>query len=348
MKRFSLILLVAVISSMAIAKEKTPLVIHWKLNHHPEKFFTAAAAKFDESVQKLTNGQVRVKAVMAVEDNWGTEKEIRNSKWQVRNGEIEMTQIYTAKLNEFEPRLNVFDMPFMFESHAHFDAVVEGPLVNKLTERLAQYDYQPLAFTYSGGFLAIVAKKPLRRLEDFKGIDFRVGENMVNLDVFRLLGVNIVNTGPFEKAVPKDVYPISKYLEKGWVSGGDAETVDLQFLPTKGLYFNTLQHRMLTTVLVMNKNFWNKIPKKYQPAVLTAAREAAREERQLIAQEETRVLDEIRKQGGQVITPNEKEMARIREALTPVYDRFSPLIGPEIISEIKQLAPKAKIAKQDL
>jgi TRAP-type C4-dicarboxylate transport system substrate-binding protein len=317
------------------ANKKPEYVIRWQVNHYPLRYFTETAAKMNEMLKESTGGRVVVKTMTNPKDGWLTDVKASLAKIWLRNDDYEMAQIYTFNLTEFEPKLFAFDLPYLFTGHDHFTKVVESPLGETMTASLRGYQLEPLAFTYSGGIAAIASRKPLRSPSDFKDLNYLAWEHQVNLSLHALLGTHVINSSKFRAP---NVYPVMGALQAHAAEAGDCGTNELwEMAAEKGVYYNLLQHRMISTVLLMNKPFFDKMPKELQVAVKKAAVEAARWERDQIAQSELATIQKLKDAGKPIVTLTAEETAKMKDAMTPIYKDYSALIGAKNLAAIQEM-----------
>lgn len=317
-----------------------PVVIRWQINHYPKKYFFETAEKMNSLLKASTGGRIVVKPVAPEDDKWDIEKKAEYSKIGVRVGEYDMVQSYTFLLTEYEPRLHLFDLPYFFTGHEHFDRVAEGSVGERLFARLRDYGFEPVGLTYSGGMVAIPARKPIRSVADFKGLKFRAWEHQVNLETHRRLGSTILN-GHLLRRSKK--FPLVAAFESGVAEAGDCETIELgQFAEEKGLFYNLLDHRILATVLLMNKPMFDGLSKTDQAAVKQAAKEAAKWERQQIIAAEGEQLKRLKDQGQNIVTLTLAEKEGLRKALLPVHKMYESQIGVELMKEAQKLGSEPR------
>lgn len=141
---------------------------------------------FKANVEKRSGGRIKVEIYPA--NQLG---QIPRTVEGVALGTIEMTVPAVGFLIGLEPRFQVFDAPGLFESVEHAQSVFTDPEVRK---RLATFGagkgVEPL-FTFANGPLMLLSHKPVRRVDDLKGLKLRVpGGAPLHLEPFRRLGAS--------------------------------------------------------------------------------------------------------------------------------------------------------------
>lgn len=330
------------------ASEQAPITVQWQINHYPQKYFVETAKKLNALLQESEAGRkLIVNPVVPKNLGWDIEKAVTYTKVGVRNGEYDIAQAYTFTLTEMAPMLRAFDIPYLIESHDHFDKIVESPVGEKLVARLRDFGYEPLAVTYSGGMVGIPSTRPLRTMKDFKGLRFKAWEHQANYETHKVLGTQLINSF----AIPRksDEMALVSAFKLGLADAGDCEIAEFGELKDQPkLYFNLFDHRMLATVLLMNKAAFEKLPVGTQQALKKASVEAARWERQMIADTERELLARMKAEGKNLIYPSAAEKEKMRTALKPVHSFYENQIGKSVMNEIKALKPSSsKLVQKD-
>ena len=96
------------------------------------------------------------------------------------------------------PELNVFNLPFMFRDNAHMEKVIDGPIGDgDAQEALRQSDRRLIGLCWMNGGTRNVynSKKPVKTVEDLKGLKIRMMGNPLFVDTMNALGGNGVAMG---------------------------------------------------------------------------------------------------------------------------------------------------------
>ena len=161
------------------------------------------------------------------------------------------------------------------------------------------------------------AKKPVRSLEDMKGMKFRATGNSAKV-VKALGGTPVAMSMPDSyQAIQKGVvnggmYPIE--TNKGWKMG---EVVDYMTLSKSASVGYTT-----TFFVVMNKDKWAEIPAEAQKAITELNAEFALKHGQAWDDSDKEGMDFFKAQGGEVIYLSDEEAARWKAAAAPVLDEY--------------------------
>ena len=96
--------------------------------------------------------------------------------------------------------------------------------------------------------------------------------------------------------------------------------------------------------VVISKKTWDNLDPQAQEIIKKAALEARDWERDFAADYDAALLKEWEpdSNGPKVIILTDAEKAALREAVQPVYDKYGPQIGEDLIAKVEAAAPSAK------
>ena len=106
----------------------------------PTDVWGRGAQKFADLVKSRTNGKYDVK--MFPSGQLGNEREMEEG---LQVGNLDFTFGGSDVMSQFEPKMAVFALPFMFRDYNHSNAVLDGPVGMKVHEALRQKGIRVLA-----------------------------------------------------------------------------------------------------------------------------------------------------------------------------------------------------------
>lgn len=280
-----------------------------------------AAEHFAERVAELTGGEIRISVHPAGE--LGNDPALLEG---VRLGTIDIAQTGNPFYTRFAPKLNVLDLPYIFESYEHAYKVVDGDIGDGLLKELEQNRMKGLAF-WEIGFRNITnSKRAIRTPDDLKGLKIRTTPNPAHVQAFEIWGAS---------PTPMAFTEVYLALETG--------TVDGQENPVNIIRSNRFQevqshmsmtgHAYTVSVVSMNLARFKSLTADQQNALVVAAREAADYQRKLNRAQDADGLAEIRDAGVEVL--EDIDIAPFRDA---VFDTVSQTYidehGDEIVKAI--------------
>jgi TRAP-type mannitol/chloroaromatic compound transport system substrate-binding protein len=187
--------------------------------------------------------------------------------------------------------------------------------LDMLREAYAKYNAYPVGVTW-WGVESVVAKRPLRDMEAFKGVKFRSPHGMT-AEVLTKLGASIV-------VIPGgEVYSA---LDKGVVDAADWGTVSMNqrmgfFEIAK--YPVLVGHSMPIQEFTVNLNAWRALPEDVKAIVTTAVREWTWDQVQRVAVDDVRANKELKAKGVEFQSWDEKELGRIRALAQQTWSEWS-------------------------
>ncbi len=185
MKRFikvALFMLLALVPAMLFAQAK-PIVLRLA-ETHPKGYPTEMA---DEEFARLVNVRSNGRIVIEVYpgSQLGEEKAVIE---QVQFGAIDLTRVSISPLASFVPKLNAFQMPYLYRDPDHMWKVLKGDIGKELLGSLEPFGFIGLGWFDGGSRSFYNSKKPVRTPADLKGMKIRVQESELMLDLVRSFG----------------------------------------------------------------------------------------------------------------------------------------------------------------
>ncbi len=281
---------------------------------HPQ---ATAMNKFAELVKEYTKGEINVQVYHSAQ--LGSDEKMIQS---VQSGTQEF---YIGTLSSFATRVKevqIWDIPFAYQNDQEMYEIMQGPSAKSILTKLEGVGVKGLTWAGLGFRCVSNNKRPITKLEDISGLKLRVMTNPIALETWKTLGAN---------AVPMAYAEVFTALE--------TKTIDGQENPLQHMYANKMQevqkyvsltnHVYTAVCLIASKRWWDKLSPELQAAIQKAADEAAALEDQLIVDGDKDVIQKFEAAGTAVNSIEPAEMARIRDALKPVADKFLGIVGED-------------------
>jgi tripartite ATP-independent transporter DctP family solute receptor len=304
------------------------------LAHEPYDLFLRAAEKFAAEVSEKTHGKIAIEVLGLTEY---TEKYLNGQtldrykiKDLVNDGTIEMSQMYTTTLGLVDQDMFVLDMPFLFTDHAHAARVLDGAVGQQLMDQLAEKsEIKGLAFTYSGGFRAIVGNKVIEAVEDLHGMKVRVAHSPVAEATIRAFGAEPV------------VLPIEQLagaLGDKSVDCGESTYPRIYSMKQNetASVINHTEHSLFLTTIIMNKGLWNELTVEQQKIFADAALSAAHVERAESLEDIDRTRTRAKLDGIQVVDLDDSVKNQLQELSASVYTKLDSYFKPGLVDQIRR------------
>lgn len=187
--------------------------------------------------------------------------------------------------------------------------------LDMLRQAYAKYNVYPVGVSW-WGVESIVAKKPVQKMDDFKGVKFRSPQGMT-AEILTKLGASIVVLPGGE---------VFSALDKGVVDAADWATIsmnqrmgfhDVAKHPTK------LFHSMPVQEFAVNAGAWKALPDDVKGIVSSCTREWTWDQVQRVAVDDLRVTKELQAKGVTEYVWNDAEMQKLRALAQKTWEDWS-------------------------
>ena len=140
-----------------------------------------------EEIAKLSGGKMKLRAIGAAA--LGSDIQMQQA---LIGGTQEMMVGSTAPLVGITKEMALWDTPFLFNNAQEADAVLDGPLGDRVRAKLKEKGLIGLVYRENGFRNLTNSKHAVAKLEYLNGIKLRVMQNNVFLDSFKTLGANAI------------------------------------------------------------------------------------------------------------------------------------------------------------
>ncbi len=104
------------------------------------------------------------------------------------SGAVDMAQVNMAMWAGLVPSLVVEEMPFFYKDRDHFFRAMISPGVRSLLDKEFESKGVKILFWMDYGYMAVIGKKPIKTLEDFKGKRIRGYSAKFPREILKALG----------------------------------------------------------------------------------------------------------------------------------------------------------------
>ena len=244
-----------------------------------------AAQKFKELAETYTAGRVKVELY--------PNSQLYKDREEMEALQLGAVQMLAPSLSKFGPlgvrEFEAFDLPYIFPNKETLYRVMDGDIGKKLFAKLETKNIVGLAY-WDNGFKQMSANKPLRKVDDFKGLKMRIQSSKVLDAQMRALGAS-----PQVMAF-SEVYTA---LQQGAVDGTENPVSNFytQKMHEVQKYLTISDHGYLGYAVITNKKFWEGLPKDIRGELEHAMKEATVYERDIAQKENDESLAKVRAAG---------------------------------------------------
>ncbi len=290
----------------------------------------AGMKKFADAVAGKSGGKIKVQ--LFLNGSLGSDQATLSS---LKGGTVEMAVMNSGILASEVRALSVFDFPFLFANEKESDAIVDGPIGQKMHESLQEKGVIGLAYWELGFRNITTSKRALNKVDDIEGLKLRVIPNPINVDWVKALGAN-----PTPMPFP-EVYPA---LEQGAIDGQEnpISVIAANKFWEVQKFVALTNHQYNPQSVLLSKKVWDTLSAAEQKIISDSAQEATRTQREQARAALAANLDLLKKNGMTITQFPPAEVAKLRDRMKPVIEKHSVLAGP-VVGEVQ--AELAKMRK---
>jgi C4-dicarboxylate-binding protein DctP len=287
-----------------------------------------AAEMFAKLIGERTKGRIDVKVFPS--GQLGNDTQIVE---QVQLNTVQMGIPPTAVLGQFEPRLQLIDLPFLFPKREACYEVLDGEVGRTLLEGLSKKGFKGLVYWESGFKQLTTRGKPINSSVDLKGMKIRTMDSPLIIEQYRTWGAN---------PVPISFGETYNALQQKVVDGQENPLISIDRMKFYEVqdYLTISNHAYLGYGVLINKKFWDGLPKDLADTVQKTI-----EEVRILQREESRKLDQqliekMQKAGIKVNYLSQEGVKEFIKASAPVYKKYESIVGKDLLDKSMQIGEK--------
>lgn len=320
-------------SFAASAQDIKPRIIRFGYGLNEQSNQGRAAKVFADQVAKLSGNKMKVRAIGAAA--LGPDTQMQQA---LIGGAQEMMVGSTATLVGITKEMALWDAPFLFNNAKEADAVLDGPVGQKVLDKLQDKGLVGLAYWENGFRNLTNTKRAIARMEDLDGIKLRVMQNPVYLDAFKTLGAN---------AIPLPFSELFSALETKTVDGQENpfNTILSSKFYEVQKYLSITNHVYSPWVVLASKKWWDGLSKDEQKVLLDAAKASRDFERKDTRDEAAKALEDLKAKGMLINDVSPAETARMHDKLASINNEIANNVGKDLWQETQAELAKLRGGK---
>jgi tripartite ATP-independent transporter DctP family solute receptor len=279
---------------------------------------------------ELSNGKIEIR--LFADSTLGTGPQMIE---MVKKGELDLYQGGAGMFSSMEPRLNVFDIPYLFSSVDQAYKVLDGKFGREMLATLEPHGLKGMAF-WENGIRSITNNvRPITKPEDLAGLKMRVmPANPVHVRLWTALGT---------KPTPLPFGEIYAALKSGKLDGQEHPIAPIyggKFYEVQK-YLSLTRHMYGPLIQIANLEKFKALSKRQQEILLKASHAGAAAQRKFSNDNEAQFLADMKEKG---VAINEVD-------ITPFREKARPIIETEYVAKngdawLKQINALLKPKKQ--
>lgn len=302
------------------ARAQAPMVIkfsHVVAENTPKG---QGALKFKEVAEKKLPGKVQVQ-VFPSSQLFGDAKEME----ALLLGDVQLIAPSLSKFDRYTKKIQIFDLPFLFDDVAAVDRFQSGPKGQELLNSMKNRGLIGLAYWHNGMKQLSTNRDKLVVPADVKGLKFRIQASDVLEAQFKALGANP------QKMAFSEVY---QALQTGVVDGQEntwSNIYSQKFHEVQKTIAET-NHGIIDYMVVANAKWWDGLPPDVKKGLSEAMAEATTFSNKMASDLNEADRKKIAEANKAKIQPLTKaDLAQWKKAMEPVWKKFEPDIGADLI-----------------
>ena len=331
-KNVGLILIIWILMLLPASSSAKTLVIKLATLAPEGSSWVATFNSIDKEVQEKTNRQVRFKFYPG--GVLGDEKDMLR---KMHIGQIHSAALSSAGLSAIFNEMDVFQIPFLFQSHNEVDYLVTE-MDSFFRKGFEKNGYVLLAWS-EAGFVHLMSTTPVATLEDLRKVKVWTWEDSpMTKVIFDEANVS---------AIPLSVPDVMVGLQTGLVDvvyAPPSLAISLQWF-TKTKYLTDINLLYLIGGMVMKKKVFNKISPAHQKILIEVFHRHMAQLKQTIRKENKEAVEVMVKHGVKIITPSPAEVAEYKavteKAMRRLEDKsFSKKVKDEVSAKLEAYRKK--------
>jgi tripartite ATP-independent transporter DctP family solute receptor len=266
-----------------------------------------AAEVFKLEVEKLSGGKIVVEV-----HHVGALGKVRETMEMVRMGTLETALGGVANFQRNVPELGITVLPYLWKDINRQFEVLEGPPGKELEKRMLSAGFYSLGFWDNGFRHVSNSRKPILSVDDLKGLKIRTLPTPVHTGFFKACGA---------APTPMDFTELFEALRSGVVDAQEnppSMTYTARFYEVQKFYSLT-GHVNEVGAFIMNKDFYEKLPKDLKAVVDQAAKKTRAWQWAENEKDNQKYLKDMEKAGMKVNSLTEAELVKFRKIAHELY-----------------------------
>ncbi|QIM67484.1 C4-dicarboxylate ABC transporter [Mannheimia granulomatis] len=237
---------------------------------------------------------------------------------------VQMLAPSLAKFDKYTPKIQIFDLPFLFDDIKAVERFEQSEAGKSLLKSMEDKGITGLSY-WNNDLKQLSANKELREPKDARGLKFRVQASEVLDAQFKAI-----------KAVPRKMAFGEMYqgLQTGVVNGAENPYSNIysQKIHEVQKFITESNHGLLSYMVIVNTEFWNKIPEDIRSELSKILDEVSvevnKQSHELNQSDKKKIVDSG---ASQIVELTAEQREKWREAMRPVWKQFEDAIGADLI-----------------
>jgi TRAP-type C4-dicarboxylate transport system substrate-binding protein len=311
---FTAMLAVAITSSVVGAETIT---LHGAVQFNDEHAFNKTLLRFEELTRKYYGKPVNF--VLHRNSELGTEKDY--FAYLSQGISVDYAIVSPSHMSTFAKSAPLMDMPFLFRDLDQWHKVLYSDALKPIADEVGKRaDVMILGYA-GGGTRNLIVNKPVRNMQELKGLSIRVMGAPVQTKMFQA-----ITTSPTVIAYTE----IYNAMQTGVIQAAENEAAGLEQMKfyEVGPNISLTRHAISVRPVCFSGKTFRRLPKELQDAIVKAGREAGAYGRNLESSEDQARLQRLEKEGKlkTYVFADRDQLLKLAE---PIKQTYAKEVGAE-------------------
>jgi tripartite ATP-independent transporter DctP family solute receptor len=314
----------AVIAGMLLASSARtePVTLRIGSPYGPEHSTSKAIEIFRTELVRRTQGALDVEFFPDMKV--GSPKELID---EMRAGAVFAVPCAIPFLARVIPETEALNLPFLFDDAGHARRTIDGSVGKLIEAKLAAKGFEPLGWMVLGARHVTNSRRPVKTLDDIKGLKIRVQPSETHMAIFRALGAS---------PMAMDLKGLYTALQQG-----DLDAEENPYYPIYSNKFYEVQKYVSDTghlfdliMFVAGKKTFTALPPEQQKAIKESARVAIVQQWKMAPAVEAAALADLKAHGMQFDPIPDATRAAMKKAMAGVIVSARQRIGTALVDQV--------------
>ncbi|WP_068315427.1 C4-dicarboxylate TRAP transporter substrate-binding protein [Polycladidibacter hongkongensis] len=305
----------------AFSANAAPLEIKVAYGNNPGEPFDVVMNHWAKLIDERSNGEIQFKLYPS--SQLGAKKDVTE---QALLGVPVITLTDVGFLADYEPDLGVLFGPYLSDSPEKLFSIYESDWFKEKEEALKAKGIHVVMKNYLYGARHLLSKKPVRTVEDMKGLKIRTPNNIMQIRAIEAMGGT---------ATPMPLGEVYTALTQGIIDGVENPLPVLYGgkFHEEAKYLSLIGYLLNTSLIIGGEEFFSTLSEEQLDIIHSTAHEAGVYSQKIAAEGDEEIIEKMKAAGVEIIRP---EAGPFRDAAVKVYGQF-PEWTPGLFDKIQDM-----------
>lgn len=291
--------------------------------NHP---FSRTLVKFQELVQEYYGKPIRFE--LYENSELGLEKDY--FAYMSQGLSVDYAIVSPSHMSTFSKAAPLMDMPFLFRDTDHWNKVLDGDALDPIVEEVNEKADVRIIGYAGGGNRHLIVNKPVRNLDELKGLNIRVMGAPIQTRIFQA-----ISAAPTVIAY-NEIY---NAIQTGVIEAAENEATGIQQMKfyEVGPEIALTQHAITVRPICFSGKTFRRLPEDLQAAILRAGKEAGAYGRMIESKQDAEILAKMEAEG-KLKTHVFADREKLLELAEPIKKAYAAEVGAsEVLARVNSV-----------